>query len=209
MSKIQEHHGMSNHPLYRVRNAMIGRTTNPKDKRYCLYGARGIKVCKEWLDSKTAFFNWALSNGYKKGLSLDRINNNADYCPENCRFVTQKEQNRNTRRNNNITLNGKTMCISDWAKQLGFSHASVLRLRLKRGWTLEKTFSVNSNEKLNRHYFLLNGQKIHLSELCKQIGFNMFNYYARKRRGKKEIKDIFAGVDFEKYKIEENFNEQG
>lgn len=207
MTKIQEHHGMSKHPLYRVRNAMVGRTTNPKNKRYCLYGARGIKVCKEWLDSKTAFFDWALSNGYKKGLSLDRIDNNGDYCPENCRFVTQKEQNRNTRRNNNLTLNGTTMCINDWAKRLGFSRASGLRTRLKNGWTLEKTLSTKANEKTNKHYFLLNGKKIHLSELCRQTGFNMFNYYARKRKGKKEIKDIFKGIDFNKFKIERFGNE--
>ena len=147
MTVIQEHHGMSNHPLYGVRKSMIGRTTNPKDHRYNLYGARGIKVCEEWKNSKSSFFNWALSNGYKKGLSLDRIDNNGDYCPENCRFVPQREQTRNTRRNNNLTLNGKTMCISDWAKHLGFSHPVAITKRLQRGWSLEKALTLKCGEK--------------------------------------------------------------
>lgn len=147
MQNKREYHGMSNHPLYRVRKSIIERTTHKNNCHYSCYGGRGITICKEWLESPKSFFDWALKNGYKKGLSIDRINNDGNYCPENCRWVTQKEQTRNTRRNNNLTLNGKTMCISDWAKKLGFKHPIAINKRLKRGWSVEMALSIPCGNK--------------------------------------------------------------
>lgn len=200
--KNQEKHGMSNHPLYGIRKGIIRRTSNPKYEHYNQYGGRGIKVCDEWKNSPSKFFEWALRNGYKKGLSIDRINVNGDYCPENCRWVTQKEQTRNTRRNHMLTLGNETKCIQDWAQKLGFYHAGVIRNRLKRGWKLEDALTTESGKNIKYHYFLLNGKKVNLSELGRITGFNTFNYYARKKRGWTEIKEIFKEVDFNKFKIE-------
>lgn len=94
---------------------MMSRCYNPHRKKYKTYGERGIKVCKEWHDIRK-FANWCKTSGYKKELQLDRINNNGDYCPENCRWVTPAQNSRNRRTNINITISNKTMCVADWAK---------------------------------------------------------------------------------------------
>ena len=113
--------------LYRIWLNMRRRCNNRRDQDYPYYGGRGIKVCKEW-DNYAAFHDWAMKNGYADHLTLDRINNNGDYCPENCRWATRKEQVRNTRQNHFITFNGKTMTIAEWAEYLGVS-STVLRTR--------------------------------------------------------------------------------
>lgn len=84
--------------LVRIRGNMIQRCTNPKNTNYSRYGARGISVCSEWMSPNTSFFEWALSNGYSDELSLDRINNDGNYEPSNCRWATRKEQMANTRK---------------------------------------------------------------------------------------------------------------
>ena len=200
--KQQQKHGMSKHPLYKVRKGMISRTSNKNDNRYNLYGSRGITVCEEWKNNPKSFFDWALSNGYKKGLSIDRIDNDGDYCPENCRWVTQKEQTRNTRRNNKFNVGNKKMCITDIAKNLGFKHQVAINNRIKRGWSIEKAITIPCGEENKNHWFLLNGEKVCLREVGRRTGFHVFNYYARIKRGKSEIKDIFKGVDFDRFKIE-------
>lgn len=82
--RLYVRHGLHKHPLYKVWSAMTQRCENPKNKGYKNYGARGIKVCGEWHDFKT-FYTWCISNGHAKGLSLERINNDRDYCPDNCK----------------------------------------------------------------------------------------------------------------------------
>lgn len=125
--------------LYRIWLNMRRRCNNRRDQDYPYYGGRGIKVCKEW-DNYAAFHDWAMKNGYADHLTLDRINNNGDYCPENCRWATRKEQARNTRQNHFITFNGKTMTIAEWAEYLGVS-STVLRTRLYRGWPIERALT--------------------------------------------------------------------
>lgn len=84
-------HLKSKHPLYRKWSGMITRTTNKKEDRYKNYGGRGISVCDEWKNNFIAFYDWAMENGYKKGLSIDRINNDGNYEPSNCQWLTMKE----------------------------------------------------------------------------------------------------------------------
>lgn len=91
-------HGLSKHRLYEIWIGLRKRCNNPKHQRYYDYGAKGILVCEEWNINFMSFYNWALDNGYKSDLSIDRINNNLGYSPDNCRWATQEIQSRNTRR---------------------------------------------------------------------------------------------------------------
>ena len=112
--KERENHGECNETLYNLYSAMKQRCYYKKGISYPNYGGRGIEVCSDWKDSYIAFKDWAFNNGYVEGLSLDRIDNDGDYCPENCRWVTKKVQNRNTRRlrkDNTVGYRGVTKSI--------------------------------------------------------------------------------------------------
>lgn len=105
-----------NRRLAKIWSCMIGRCNNTKNTNYNFYGGRGIKVCQEWKDA-SKFQKWAVDNGYKDGLSIDRIDVNGNYCPENCRWVTIKEQARNKRNNHFIYFNGERKCLVEWLEQ--------------------------------------------------------------------------------------------
>ena len=135
-----ERHGMKRKKIYRVWCAMKERCNNPHNKRYKNYGSRGISVCDSWSKSFMCFDKWAKGAGYKEGLTLDRINNDGNYCPENCRWITRREQNRNYSRNHKITYNGETLCISDMADKYGVNRATVL-FRIKQNKPLQIVFA--------------------------------------------------------------------
>ena len=98
-------HGLAHHPVYGVWCHMRTRCYNKKNNRYDCYGGRGISVCEEWRDDPTLFLKWADENGYRKGLYMDRIDNDGNYEPDNCRFVDAKTNitNRRLIQNNNTT----------------------------------------------------------------------------------------------------------
>lgn len=122
--------------------SMIRRTTNKKDMHYKWYGDRGIKVCDEWLNDYEAFKQWAYENGYdenapKYSQTLDRIDNNKGYAPNNCRWVSMKIQNRNTRKNRLITYKGITKPMQEWCDELNIPKTTFWE-RLDNGWSIEK-----------------------------------------------------------------------
>lgn len=133
--------------LYRVWCGIKERCNNPNNKKYYRYGGRGITVCEQWQDDFDSFRSWALSNGYEEGLTIDRVNNDDNYSPDNCRWVTRREQNRNYSRNHMITYNGKTQCISDWEAETGINRATIL-FRLKSNKPLEVVFDSRDRRKL-------------------------------------------------------------
>lgn len=134
-------HGGSNHPLYNEYNSMVGRCYRKKHKHYSMYGGRGITVCDEWLKSPQAFYDWVESvGGRPKGYSLDRIDNSKGYSPDNCKFVSQHDQLRNTRRNIQLTHNGITKCLTDWALEYGINNETA-RQRYHKGFSFEEIFS--------------------------------------------------------------------
>jgi hypothetical protein len=116
---------------------MIQRCYNPIYKGYENYGARGINVCDEWRYGFIKFYTWAINNGWAKGLTLDRIDNNKGYSPNNCRYVTYTTNLRNRRSNFLITKDGETKCVQAWADILGLT-APALKARIKRGLPVEK-----------------------------------------------------------------------
>lgn len=121
-------HGMTNTPLYRRWRNMYGRCYNPNNRRYKNYGGRGIKICDEWLDKEKGFinfYNWAINNGYKQELTIDRIDVHGDYEPNNCRWVTNLEQQRNRTNNTFITYKGERHCISEWSELLNIPRHKV------------------------------------------------------------------------------------
>lgn len=107
--------------LKRIYDAMKGRCKNKNS--YC--GRKNISICKEWLNSFETFYNWAINNGYQNSLTIDRIDNNGDYKPSNCRWITIEEQQRNKSNNHFITYNNETHCISEWCRILKLSYRKV------------------------------------------------------------------------------------
>jgi hypothetical protein len=133
--KAKTTHGQSNSRIYRIWSQMKVRCFSKKKDNYNLYGGRGITICPEWLDFNN-FFKWAVKNGYKDDLSIDRINVDGNYEPENCRWATRKEQQNNRRVNRNFTLNGIEKTVSEWAEELNISR-SALYHRVYRGCSEE------------------------------------------------------------------------
>lgn len=127
-------HGDSKKSLYIRWLGMKGRCENRNNARYKDYGGRGIAICEQW-HSYESFKKWALKNDYKENLEIDRIDNNKGYSPSNCRFVTAKENNLNKRNNIRITYQGKTLTISEWAKETGIKKSTISARIKKLGWS--------------------------------------------------------------------------
>lgn len=133
-------HKQSYSKLYKVWQAMKTRCYSKNFIYYCNYGGRGIKICDDWKKSFLKFYEWAITNGYKEELTIDRINNDDDYKPNNCRWVTRKQQNNNMRTNIFIEYNGKKQTISELADKYDLSRVA-LYYRLKRGWNIKKALT--------------------------------------------------------------------
>lgn len=134
ISKARFLHGETNSRLYDIWRGIKKRCLLPKAQSYKNYGGRGIGVCEEWKNNYMAFREWALKNGYKEDLEIDRINVNGDYEPNNCRFVNNKQQANNRRNNSRLTLNGETKTIQEWADEIGVER-STLSERKRMGWS--------------------------------------------------------------------------
>lgn len=130
-------HNLSKTRIYRIYKKMIRRCYTEDDPAYPNYGGRGIKVCDEWKESVESFAEWALQNGYDDSLSIDRINNDGDYCPENCRWANSKTQSNNRRSNIKITIFGETKNMKEWCDIFNIPRTRV-SARIKRGWTPEE-----------------------------------------------------------------------
>ena len=111
---------------------MIYRCENQNYKDYRIYGGKGIKVCNEWKNDPKKFAEWAINNGYKLGLTIERIDSDKDYCPENCKFIPMSEQPKNTSRNVFVEYKGGTYIISDVARMENVS-CEAIRKRLRHG----------------------------------------------------------------------------
>lgn len=131
-------HGMSKTPMYSHWARMIQRCSDPNHDKFHRYGGRGITVCERWLKFENFYADMGLKPSPKH--SIDRINNDGPYSPENCRWATQKEQMRNTSTNRYIIFNGKRMTVAEAVEITGLSYSKVLT-RLNLGWSVERALS--------------------------------------------------------------------
>lgn len=134
-------HGMEPRKLFHAYTNMKTRCYNSNYFLYHRYGGRGIQVCDEWLHSFSNFRSWALDNGYSEELTLDRIDNDGDYTPTNCRWVTVREQSNNRHTNRILTLNGEKDTMANWARRTNLPYW-VIQERLDRyGWSEEEALT--------------------------------------------------------------------
>lgn len=152
-------HGMSKDPLYKRWHTIRQRCFNPNTPTYEHYGGRGIKMCDEWNDNFESFYEWSINSGYKKELTLDRIDNNGNYEPGNCRWTTMKEQTNNRRVNVIVEYAGEKMTLREASRKSGFNH-KALETRYRRGYRGDDLFqdlkehtagSMNGNSKLTEN----------------------------------------------------------
>lgn len=145
-------HGQTNTRLYGIWRSMRYRCRNKNARNYSSYGGRGIKVCREWDSSFTAFYEWSIANGYEDQMSIDRIDNDKGYRPDNCRWTTRKVQQNNRSVNHNIEFQGTTRTIREWEDILGFPK-NLLSKRIIRNWDVSRalTTPVTIKEKTKCH----------------------------------------------------------
>ena len=127
MYRNRGNHGLTNTKLYGVWRTMKSRCFNPNNKKYKNYGGRGLTVCDEWANDFMVFFTWATNNGYQEGLSIDRIDNDKGYCPENCRFTDAKTQANNMRRTPRIVVNGVKYTAKELSLATGIGYRTILK----------------------------------------------------------------------------------
>lgn len=126
-------HGKSKTRLYKIWQGIKTRCYNKSNRGYHDYGERGIKVCQEWLDDFGAFYNWAINNGYQDNLTIDHIDVNKGYEPDNCRWTTPKQQANNRRNNIMLTYANKTQNMKQWSETLKIPYAAVLSRHTRNG----------------------------------------------------------------------------
>lgn len=160
LSKSSQHKAKTNgyvlHPLYACYYRMRRRCESKADKSYLRYGGRGIKVCDEWKNDIMAFIKWGIENGYQEGLSIDRIDNDGDYSPDNCRWADATQQSNNRRTNKFVTYKGETHTVAEWSRIVGI-RPLTLNARLVSGWSVEDALTVSTEE---RRYGILQDTNI-------------------------------------------------
>ena len=177
-------HGMMNTPEYQSWRGMKERCSNPKNIHWHLYGGKGIKVCDRWINDLTAFVE---DMGPRpEGMSLDRIDSNGNYCPENCRWADAETQAFNTCTTRQITFKGETLSLQKMAEKYRQGEATV-RYRLNQGWSTEEalTLKVGDQRIFDKHSKLIehDGQLLTIKEHAKKYGLNVNTVRGRLRRG--------------------------
>lgn len=160
---IKKTHGKKHFRLYQTWINMKQRCYNINNTHYNDYGARGITICDGWKNDFMLFYTWAMENGYRDDLTIDRIDVNGNYEPKNCRWVTMKEQANNKRCSHYLEYDGERLTISEWAKKLNVP-AYLLRGRLKLGWSIDRTLNT---EKPSNVVITIDDQVKSLSDWCK------------------------------------------
>lgn len=178
MSKRQKTHGLGNTRLYRIWSKMKSRCYYKKHDYYDYYGGKGVSVCEEWMDFIN-FYTWAINNGYDDSLTIDRINNDGNYEPSNCRWVDKITQSNNKSSNVMIEYMGKTQSLADWCRELGLDYYLINnRHHMYPNKSPEELFKPkNSYLDMIEH----NGEVKHFNEWCRVFGVNANTARDRRR----------------------------
>jgi hypothetical protein len=172
-------HGLTNTRLYSIWSDMKTRCFNTKGRYYINYGGRGVTMSEEWKNDFLAFYRWSIKNGYSDELSIDRINNDGNYCPSNCRWVTRKTQSNNRR--SNIVFQGKT--LSEWCEDLKLNYHTV-RTRIKVfGWDIEKALSIPTMESAWSNKKTINYKGKTLYMVAKENNFSYESAFVKVKKG--------------------------
>lgn len=174
-------HGLSKTRLYTIWHSMKCRCHYPATNQYKNYGGRGIEICDEWEKGFLPFYNWAMSNGYKDDLTLDRINVNGNYEPSNCKWSTKKEQGRNTTANRFITYKGETKTLTEWCEIYNINIVT-LSDRLKTGMTFEEAVSKPVYKSGGFLTYTINGETKMITDWCKIYNISYVTVYNRIKR---------------------------
>jgi hypothetical protein len=176
-------HGMKHTRIYEIWCGIKKRCYNKKCKSYPNYGGRGISVCDEWKNSFLIFYEWSIKNGYKDFLQIDRIDTNGNYCPQNCRWSTPLEQQRNKTNNVCVEHNGEIKTISEWSKELNFNNKLAYErynrlLNDGKDVCFEYIFSNESHCKRKINQYSLDGRFIKQWESATEAGKQGFSRLA-------------------------------
>ena len=174
-------HGERYSRLYTIWCRMKARCYNSNNHAYNLYGGRGIVICDEWQSNYCVFKEWAINNGYKDDLTLDRIDVNGNYEPNNCRWATRKEQANNTRTNHYITYNNETHTLAEWSDITGIQR-DVIKSRIEKGMNLDDVF-LKEVQHSKRRYYTYNGETHNLTEWAKKMNINYSTLIKRLKKG--------------------------
>lgn len=173
-------HGLTGHPLLGVWGTMKSRCYDETDSNYINYGARGVTVCKEWFDDVIVFYEWAIANGWRKGLQIDKDKLSPNrvgviYSPETCCFLTPKENMMYRRNSRMVEYKGQKKSLAEWASVLNISY-KLLDSRYQAGWTADRMFeTANTKDRLIEY----NGQTKCLREWAKYLGFKYATLHNR------------------------------
>ena len=186
--------GITTMPWYTVWESMFTRCYNPNCKHYHDYGGRGIKVCDEWKNS-FVFGEWALTHGYQKGLQLDRINNNGNYCPENCRWVTSQVNNNNRRSNVIITIDNITDTLANTCRRYGLSPTNVISYAKRHDLSYTETIIAYLDNKVKTEGIKIsfNGETHTIVQWASKLGMNKATLYSRYRKGYSVADVLYKG----------------
>ena len=145
ISKIKGTHHLTKTRIFRIWDCMKTRCLNKNYTYFKHYGGRGITICDEWKNDFKQFYDWAINNGYAENLTIDRIDVNGNYEPSNCRWVTMKQQRRNTTKNIFVEINGVKKVLIDWCTDYKIKYTTVLS-RIHSGWEIVKALTTPSRE---------------------------------------------------------------
>lgn len=188
-------HGMRHTHLYSVWSGMKQRCSLKNCKSYKDYGGRGILVCDEWQNGFVAFMEWSMKNGYKEGLQIDRIDNNGNYCPENCRWVTRTTNQRNKSNNHKVEINGQLVRVEDVMDESVISRKLFVR-RLQKGWPLEDAVLPKFGNGYRRRSLTrinINGKEYMSKEISEITGLTSATIINRYKK-RMNPEDIFAPI---------------